>query len=241
MILCQSRRLLLAPLAMRSRRPRCRCHCCRCRYRRHRRRSRLCSNRQIRSRCCRGPCCPGCRPRRQRCRLRSLTLRVRHFPCRSQRLALDALGGEAGKRLAIALRPGGTLVMHQMQSGQVPEPPTLAEGLAYVSLQELATRISHFNTGNMLEDEAGQAVMRRVAKDENLHYLFYRDAMTAIFEHDPSTAVLAVEKQVRDFRMLNIGEDQIGEEAAIAAPVCEELAGARVRGTRACGAKCPIL
>ena len=36
------------------------------------------------------------------------------------RLALDALGGEAGKRLAIALRPGGTLVMHQMQSGQVP-------------------------------------------------------------------------------------------------------------------------
>jgi len=36
------------------------------------------------------------------------------------RLALDALGGDAGKRLAIALRPGGTLVMHQMQSGQVP-------------------------------------------------------------------------------------------------------------------------
>merc|ERR1719231_1615238 len=39
---------------------------------------------------------------------------------RMPRLALDALGGEAGKRLAIALRPGGTLVMHQMQSGQVP-------------------------------------------------------------------------------------------------------------------------
>ena len=36
------------------------------------------------------------------------------------RLAIDALGGEAGKRLAIALRPGGTLVMHQLQSGQVP-------------------------------------------------------------------------------------------------------------------------
>jgi len=36
------------------------------------------------------------------------------------RLALDCLGGEAGKRLAIALRPGGTLVMHQLQSGQVP-------------------------------------------------------------------------------------------------------------------------
>ena len=32
--------------------------------------------------------------------------------------------------------------MAQVQSGEVPEPPTLAEGLAYVSLQELATRIS---------------------------------------------------------------------------------------------------
>ena len=103
--------------------------------------------------------------------------------------------------------------MAQVQSGHVPEPPTLAEGLAYVSLQELATRISHFNTGNMLEDEAGQAVMRRVAKDENLHYLFYRDAMTAIFEHDPSTAVLAVEKQVRDFQMPGTGIPGFAEHA----------------------------
>jgi trans-2-enoyl-CoA reductase len=37
------------------------------------------------------------------------------------RLAIDALGGEAGKRLAIALRPGGTLVVHAMSSGQVPQ------------------------------------------------------------------------------------------------------------------------
>ena len=37
------------------------------------------------------------------------------------RLALDAVGGDAGKRLAIALRPGGALVVHSMQSGQVPQ------------------------------------------------------------------------------------------------------------------------
>ena len=36
------------------------------------------------------------------------------------RLAIDALGGEAGKRLAIALRPGGTLVVHSLAHGQVP-------------------------------------------------------------------------------------------------------------------------
>ena len=72
---------------------------------------------------------------------------------------------------------------------------------------------SHASTGNMLDDEAGQAVMRRVAKDENLHYLFYRDAMTAIFEHDPSTAVLAVEKQVRDFQMPGTGIPGFAEHA----------------------------
>merc|ERR1719181_2348076 len=37
------------------------------------------------------------------------------------RLAIDALGGEAGKRLAIALRPGGTLVVHSLAHGQVPQ------------------------------------------------------------------------------------------------------------------------
>ena len=37
------------------------------------------------------------------------------------RLAIDALGGEAGKRLAIALRPGGTLVVHALAQGQVPQ------------------------------------------------------------------------------------------------------------------------
>ncbi|MEM9465752.1 MAG: acyl-ACP desaturase [Actinomycetota bacterium] len=95
--------------------------------------------------------------------------------------------------------------MAQVSTGEVPEPPTLAEGLAYVSLQELATRISHFNTGNLLEEPTGKAMLRRIAKDENLHYLFYRDAMTAIFEHDPSTAVMAVEKQVRDFQMPGTG------------------------------------
>ena len=37
------------------------------------------------------------------------------------RLAIDSTGGEAGKRLAIALRPGGTLVVHSMSHGQVPQ------------------------------------------------------------------------------------------------------------------------
>lgn len=95
--------------------------------------------------------------------------------------------------------------MVQVQTGAVPEPPTAAEGLAYVALQELATRISHFNTGTALEDPVGRQVMRRVASDENLHFLFYRDALTAVLEMDPSMAVIAIEKQTTDFAMPGVG------------------------------------
>ena len=37
--------------------------------------------------------------------------------------------------------------MQQMSTAQVPDPPTTAQGLVYLALQELATRISHHNTG----------------------------------------------------------------------------------------------
>ena len=103
--------------------------------------------------------------------------------------------------------------MVQVQTGAVPEPPTPAEGLAYVSLQELATRISHFNTGSVLEDPVGRQIMRRVASDENHHFLFYRDAFAAIIEADPSMAVLAIEKQTTDFAMPGIGIPGFTEHA----------------------------
>ncbi len=95
--------------------------------------------------------------------------------------------------------------MHQVSGGVVPEPVSPVDALAYVALQELATRISHRNTGTMLEDEAGYKVMARVAADENLHYLFYRDAVSAALEIDPSATMLAIERQVRTFEMPGTG------------------------------------
>lgn len=95
--------------------------------------------------------------------------------------------------------------MHQMSTGVVPEPPTVADTLFYVALQELATRISHRNTGKMLDDPAGYAVMARVATDENHHFLFYRDMASAFMELDPSTGVIALERQVREFEMPGVG------------------------------------
>jgi len=47
--------------------------------------------------------------------------------------------------------------------------------------------------------------MARVASDENLHYLFYRDLVTAALEADPSVGVIALERQVREFEMPGVG------------------------------------
>jgi acyl-[acyl-carrier protein] desaturase len=95
--------------------------------------------------------------------------------------------------------------MVQVGGGQVPEPASVADGMVYVTLQELATRISHRNTGKLVPDKAGYDVMARVAADENLHYLFYRDVAAAALELDPSTMVCAIERQVRDFAMPGLG------------------------------------
>ena len=95
--------------------------------------------------------------------------------------------------------------MAQVQCGQVPEPGTPADGIAYVALQELATRIAHHNTGKVIDDPAGYEVMKRVASDENRHHLFYRDLVTAALEVDPSAAVQAIDRQVREFEMPGTG------------------------------------
>jgi acyl-[acyl-carrier-protein] desaturase len=95
--------------------------------------------------------------------------------------------------------------MAQMCAAVVPEPDTVADGLSYVALQEFATRIAHRNTGKMLEDRVGYEIMARVAADENLHYLFYRDLVTAALELDPSRTVCAIARQVRDFEMPGVG------------------------------------
>lgn len=95
--------------------------------------------------------------------------------------------------------------MAQVECGETPDPGTPADGIAYVTLQELATRIAHHNTGKLLDDRVGYEVMKRVASDENRHHLFYRDLGTAAIEIDPDAMVLAIERQVREFEMPGTG------------------------------------
>ncbi len=118
--------------------------------------------------------------------------------------------------------------MVQMSKGEVPEPPSAADGMCYVTLQELATRISHRNTGRMIEaqDRVGYDIMRRVAIDENHHFLFYRDIATAGFERNPSEMVKALERQVIHFAMPGTGIPDFETHArAIAAAGIYDLIG----------------
>jgi acyl-[acyl-carrier-protein] desaturase len=103
--------------------------------------------------------------------------------------------------------------MQQVSNAQVPQPATPADGLVYVTLQELATRIAHGNTGRMLEDDAGRKVMARVAGDEFLHHVFYRDLTTALLELDPSMVMLAIDRNVREFAMPGTGIPNFGSHA----------------------------
>jgi acyl-[acyl-carrier-protein] desaturase len=75
------------------------------------------------------------------------------------------------------------------------------DGLVYTTLQELATRISHRNTGRFTEDPDIEKLTARIAVDENLHYVFYRDVAAAAIQMNPSAMVLAMHRQVLGFQM----------------------------------------
>jgi acyl-[acyl-carrier-protein] desaturase len=95
--------------------------------------------------------------------------------------------------------------MEHIARASAPTAPNVLEALVYVTLQEVATRIAHGNTGRALTDPAGRAIMTRVAADESLHHLFYRDVVSAALEIDPARGVFAVEAQARHFTMPGAG------------------------------------
>ena len=98
-------------------------------------------------------------------------------------------------------------------------------GLAYVALQELATRLSHRNTGRHSQDPVADRIMARIAADENLHMVFYRDILGAALEIEPSATVRAVVDEVLDFSMPGVGLPGFARKAA-------QIAGAGIYNQR---------
>jgi acyl-[acyl-carrier-protein] desaturase len=75
--------------------------------------------------------------------------------------------------------------------------------LAYTSLQEKATQIAHSNTGRQAGNYEPrlQRVLAHISGDESRHYAFYRAAFGEILNHDPSQAMISLQKVTLGFSM----------------------------------------
>ncbi|CAN5635255.1 acyl-ACP desaturase [soil metagenome] len=104
--------------------------------------------------------------------------------------------------------------MTQLQQGYDRPSSSTLRGLAYVTFQELATRISHRNTGRYSSDPVADKIMVRIASDENLHMVFYRDILSAAIQVQPSAAVRAIVEEVLAFQMPGAGIPNFLRKAA---------------------------
>ena len=81
----------------------------------------------------------------------------------------------------------------------------MLDQVAYVTFQELATRVSHRTTGRVCGDPICDRMLGRIAADENLHMIFYRNITGAAFDVAPDQAIEAVTKIAKNFAMPGSG------------------------------------
>ncbi|MGY2009996.1 acyl-ACP desaturase [Nocardia gipuzkoensis] len=89
--------------------------------------------------------------------------------------------------------------------------------VAYVTLQELATRISHRNTGAACEEPIAERMLQRVAADENLHMIFYRNISAAALDLVPNEALRAITSVVTRFQMPGLTQPNFRRNAVLLA------------------------
>ena len=94
---------------------------------------------------------------------------------------------------------------------------TVLHPIAYVSFQELATRISHRNTGKLAGDAVAEQLLARIAADENMHMVFYRNLLAAALDLAPDQAMRAIADVVTGFRMPGHGMPGFERAAATVA------------------------
>src|SRR4051812_21709001 len=107
--------------------------------------------------------------------------------------------------------------MAQMATGYDSGDKTALQALAYVSFQELATRVSHRNTGRATGCQIAEQLLARVATDENLHMVFYRNLMSAALDIDPDQAMEAIRDEVVGFTMPGAGMADFARSSVIIA------------------------
>ena len=102
---------------------------------------------------------------------------------------------------------------HMSLGYQTPYENDMLHTIAYVSFQELATRISHRNTGKISDDPIAEGMMQRIALDENLHMIFYRNTLKAALELEPNAAMRAITDVVTNFDMPGANMPGFGRKA----------------------------
>jgi acyl-[acyl-carrier-protein] desaturase len=105
--------------------------------------------------------------------------------------------------------------------GQGPQGEMFAESLfdsvLYVTFQELATRVSHRNTGKACEETVADQLLQRVSADENLHMIFYRDVSAAGIDIAPNQAMKSLHRVLRNFKMPGYTVPEFRRKAVIIA------------------------
>ncbi|MGV0851940.1 acyl-ACP desaturase [Mycolicibacterium phlei] len=94
---------------------------------------------------------------------------------------------------------------------------SLFDSVIYVTFQELATRVSHRNTGKACNEEVADQLLARVSADENLHMIFYRDVSEAGFEIAPDQAMHSLHRVLRNFKMPGYTVPEFRRKAVIIA------------------------
>ncbi|WP_432012916.1 acyl-ACP desaturase [Streptomyces cucumeris] len=92
-------------------------------------------------------------------------------------------------------------MQHMTEGFESDNAHSMLHSIAYVAFQELATRISHRNTGHHSGDPVCDRMLARIATDENLHMVFYRNLLSKAFELAPDQTMSAVRDVVVNFRM----------------------------------------
>jgi acyl-[acyl-carrier-protein] desaturase len=95
--------------------------------------------------------------------------------------------------------------MRQMTVGYDSGDKSPLQAVAYVSFQELATRVSHRNTGRSAGCPLADQLLTRISTDENLHMVFYRNITAAALDISPDEAMQAIRDEVVGFAMPGAG------------------------------------
>ncbi|EIV33639.1 stearoyl-CoA 9-desaturase [Mycobacteroides abscessus 3A-0122-S] len=78
---------------------------------------------------------------------------------------------------------------------------SLFDSVVYVTFQELATRVSHRNTGKACAEPVADELLKRISTDENLHMIFYRNLVEAGMHIAPDQALKSIHKVLDNFKM----------------------------------------